>query len=287
MVKKFDVFISHSSKDRELVENILNTLEENGLKCWISSRDIMISQDYQAAIIEGLENSKMIIVVLTENANASRDVFKEIACADNYDIPIVPFIAEDIELSKAIKYMVSSSQGIFATESNKDSKIKDLSIKIKQVLNLSDDKITHKNSIQQNKINSNKRFIPYIIGLIILVISTGLFFLKNKDSDKNIVAKTKIVENKEKQVVTETEPTKKEKMIITPSKKKEREKSVVKALPKTSDETKPSTLQKIDKDEEVQELKSIKDDEHLQNLDSIDDTEEPVTLRSKELKDID
>lgn len=37
---KYDVFISHSSADLELSETIYDYLQEQGIKCWIDSRNV-------------------------------------------------------------------------------------------------------------------------------------------------------------------------------------------------------------------------------------------------------
>ena len=34
-----DVFISHSSKDKDIADTVVNFLEDKGLSCWITPRD--------------------------------------------------------------------------------------------------------------------------------------------------------------------------------------------------------------------------------------------------------
>ena len=49
-----DVFISHSSKDKEIAELICNTLEARGIKCRIAPGDIQGGDDWSAAITDAI-----------------------------------------------------------------------------------------------------------------------------------------------------------------------------------------------------------------------------------------
>ena len=44
-----DVFISHSSIDKELADKVCETLEARSLKCWIAPRDIMPGSEWAVA----------------------------------------------------------------------------------------------------------------------------------------------------------------------------------------------------------------------------------------------
>ena len=41
-----DVFISHSSKDKQTADAICHYLEQNGIRCWIAPRDILPGEDW-------------------------------------------------------------------------------------------------------------------------------------------------------------------------------------------------------------------------------------------------
>jgi len=54
MNKKFEIFISYASQDREIAYSLCEYLEKNGLLCWIAPRNISPSQKYSEAIIRGI-----------------------------------------------------------------------------------------------------------------------------------------------------------------------------------------------------------------------------------------
>ena len=45
------IFISFSSKDDAVARAVVQFLEAQGLKCWISLRDILPGQNYQESIV--------------------------------------------------------------------------------------------------------------------------------------------------------------------------------------------------------------------------------------------
>jgi len=46
-----DVFISHSSVDKNAADAICHALEQSGVKCWIAPRDIQPGANYGGEII--------------------------------------------------------------------------------------------------------------------------------------------------------------------------------------------------------------------------------------------
>jgi hypothetical protein len=52
---KRTVFISHSSKDKAIGNEICRFLEANGISCWIASRDVTPGKNYGAAIIDSIK----------------------------------------------------------------------------------------------------------------------------------------------------------------------------------------------------------------------------------------
>ena len=103
-----DVFISHSSKDKAIADAVCATLEGKGIRCWIAPRDVPPGKDWGEAIIEGLEGSRIMILVFSSHANESVNVPKEVERAINKGLDVVPFRVEDVKLSKKLEYHLSS-----------------------------------------------------------------------------------------------------------------------------------------------------------------------------------
>ncbi|MBI1765307.1 MAG: SUMF1/EgtB/PvdO family nonheme iron enzyme [Acidobacteria bacterium] len=67
----YDVFLSHSSKDKPLVRPLAERLRADGLRVWFDERDINPGSHWQSKIEEGLEQSRVLVVCVSENGSTS------------------------------------------------------------------------------------------------------------------------------------------------------------------------------------------------------------------------
>jgi formylglycine-generating enzyme required for sulfatase activity len=104
-----DAFISHSSKDKLSADAVCSALESRGIRCWVAPRDIAPGANWGEAIIDGLSHSRVVILILSQHANVSPQVMREVERAVSKGIPIVPLRIEDVPLSKSMEYFLSSA----------------------------------------------------------------------------------------------------------------------------------------------------------------------------------
>lgn len=104
-----DAFISHSSKDKLSADAVCSSLESRGIRCWVAPRDIAPGANWGEAIIDGLSHSRVVILILSQHANVSPQVMREVERAVSKGIPIVPLRIEDVPLSKSMEYFLSSA----------------------------------------------------------------------------------------------------------------------------------------------------------------------------------
>jgi TIR domain-containing protein len=109
-----DVFISHSSLDRELATSVCQCLERDGLGCWIAPRDITPGSSWGGSIVQALDECPVMVLLLTERANASRHVVKEVERADSKAARIVTFRAEPVTLNPSLEYFLSAEHWLDA-----------------------------------------------------------------------------------------------------------------------------------------------------------------------------
>ena len=76
-----DVFISHALKDKDFATTICEKLESSQVKCWIAGRDISAGDEWSEAIRKAIGSSLVVVLVLSENANAATHMEREIAHA--------------------------------------------------------------------------------------------------------------------------------------------------------------------------------------------------------------
>src|SRR5580704_10857577 len=90
-----DVFISHAPKDKSIADAICEKLESARLRCWIPARDISPGEDWTEATRNAIGSSRVMVLVLSENANAAHHIEREIAHAFYTRRIIIPFRVAD------------------------------------------------------------------------------------------------------------------------------------------------------------------------------------------------
>ncbi len=74
---KYDVFLSHSSKDKDIVRAVAERLRDDGLRVWFDEWKIRAGDSIPAKIDEGLEHSRVVAFCMSENAFGSEWVTLE------------------------------------------------------------------------------------------------------------------------------------------------------------------------------------------------------------------
>lgn len=114
MGKERDIFISYSSKNMEVAEDIREHLEQNGFTWQMAPYCITGGSDYAELIMDGISACKVFLLVLTEEAQLSPHVRRELECAINSNKVIVPIHMDQSAIQKAYQYHLSVNQIIDA-----------------------------------------------------------------------------------------------------------------------------------------------------------------------------
>ena len=107
-------FISHASEDSGAAEKITAFLEKSGISCWIAPRDVRPGQEYAAEIVRGIAQSAVMVLVLSENANDSTFVKREVERAVSQGKPIFPIRVREVKPSQSLELFISSHHWIDA-----------------------------------------------------------------------------------------------------------------------------------------------------------------------------
>lgn len=67
----FDVFLSHSNKDKAAVRKVAERLRKDGLRVWFDEWEIKPGASIPAKIEEGLEQSRVLVLCMSANAFGS------------------------------------------------------------------------------------------------------------------------------------------------------------------------------------------------------------------------
>lgn len=90
----YDIFISYRRTDQSLARALVFALEARGISVWWDQK-IEGGEDWRDTIVEGLSNSKALVILFSESCNQSKQLKKELAVADTLDKVVVPVLIED------------------------------------------------------------------------------------------------------------------------------------------------------------------------------------------------
>jgi hypothetical protein len=103
-----DAFISYSSRDKATADATCTALEASGIRCWIAPRDVMPGIEWGEAIIDGINQSRVLVLIFSANANESPQIRREIERAVGKGIPIIPFRIQDIAPTRSLEYFIGA-----------------------------------------------------------------------------------------------------------------------------------------------------------------------------------
>src|SRR5688500_18192123 len=104
----YDVFISHSSRDKTVADAVCAALEQSGIRCWIAPRDIRPGEDWGASIVEGIRHSRAMVLVFSSSTNASGHIPREVEQAVKQGVTVIPFRIEEVVPKGSLDYNLSS-----------------------------------------------------------------------------------------------------------------------------------------------------------------------------------
>jgi hypothetical protein len=104
-----DVFISYAAKaDKAVADAVCRRLEEAGIRCWIAPRDVGFGKNWAASIVDAIGGAKLVVVIFSAAANASRNVLDEVGTALDGGVTVIPFRIADIRPTGGMQLRLSS-----------------------------------------------------------------------------------------------------------------------------------------------------------------------------------
>lgn len=126
--KQYQIFISHSSKDKDMAWELCVNLEKEGYGCWIAPRDIPAGCKYEVAIMKGIETCPVMIVVCTNNILDSDYMLDEVNAAKRRKKLIIStYMEEGFEFNEEYEFLLSRYQWVKMWDSPMKSHIAEIS----------------------------------------------------------------------------------------------------------------------------------------------------------------
>jgi hypothetical protein len=129
-----DVFISHSSADKRAADAACALLEATGIKCWIAPRDIRPGSDWGESIITAIEQTRVMLLLLSKQANSSPQIRREVERAVNRSVMIIPVRLENVLPARSLEFFLSTSHWMDAFPPPFENHLEKLSRTIHQIV---------------------------------------------------------------------------------------------------------------------------------------------------------
>lgn len=105
------VFISYSSENLEDALTVRSLLMNRGVKVWMAPGDIPAgSSNYSGVIARAIRNSECLVLLLTNEAQNSAWVDKEVERAISYGKPVIPIALDRIALNDSFEFYLANQQ---------------------------------------------------------------------------------------------------------------------------------------------------------------------------------
>ena len=101
---KYDIFISYSRRDSELVLSIVKQLQERGFAIWIDIDGIESGDAFKSVIVRAIKNSDVFLFFSSKASNESPWTVKEVNTAVHLKKKIIPIRLDDTEYHDSILF---------------------------------------------------------------------------------------------------------------------------------------------------------------------------------------
>jgi hypothetical protein len=106
------VFVSYASQDAAVANAVVENIEQHGIKCWIAPRDATPGSQCAEETAVAIDDTKVLVLVLSEHAVASPHVGREVERVASKRRRIIGLRTDSAPLTRSFEYFLSESQWI-------------------------------------------------------------------------------------------------------------------------------------------------------------------------------
>ena len=173
---KYDVFISHSTKDKKATETVVDYLESNGIACFVSYRDIPHCDNWAEILVKAIEDSAMVVYIHSESANVSEQVTREVQISiDDYKKPLVTYRLTSEPFKGAKKFFIQTLNWIDSLIDPKDG-LEELLRSVKDTLAGQETKTIEQNFSRLGLFIRRHKLPIAIVLLSVVLVTCGCLF---------------------------------------------------------------------------------------------------------------
>jgi hypothetical protein len=127
------VFISYSTPQFAMALETCRFVERGGLACWMAPRDIPPGAAYPDAIAAAIRQCRAMVVLVSEAANVSPHVKREVERALHHKAAILPVRVQDVRPTEGMEYLLSLCQWVDAYRCGLDACLPELMTRLRAV----------------------------------------------------------------------------------------------------------------------------------------------------------
>jgi ABC-type oligopeptide transport system substrate-binding subunit len=177
----FDVFISHSNKDKAVADAAVAHLEGRGIRCWVAPRDITPGADWGQEIASAIKQCRIFLLIFSNHSNRSQRVLDELNLAISREATILPFRIENIDPVGAMQLHLASRHWLDAYDPSWKAHLDSLAETISGILGIRPkEQPQAKPSTQiREKKPSSKKLRPFFLiplGAVGILVALGIIF---------------------------------------------------------------------------------------------------------------
>ena len=194
-----DVFISCCEKDRQIAYLTCRKLEENGISCYLASRDSVPGTDGALSEDFAIQSAKIMVVIFTETANNSPKIAGQLSKAVPNNLTIFPLKLTQSPLSDSMQFYLSTVHWLEGEKENLDVSLNVLVMECRAILSGGENDKTAKKGRREDGSSGRgkKRGAKRVLSVLyIAMFLLGVFYLfitladaggRNKDLASDIV----------------------------------------------------------------------------------------------------
>lgn len=148
------IFISYKNEEFNEALVVKTALENNGIDCWMAPMSIGAGSSYAAEIPSAIRNCDAFLLILSEKAQESKWIPRELDQAINNNKLILPYLIENCDLNDEFAFYLANVQYYDATN-NKETVLSRVVDDIKKLLNVDTFEVTE---IENSIVDEEKSF---------------------------------------------------------------------------------------------------------------------------------
>ena len=160
-----DIFISYSSRNAAVADAVCARLEAERIRCWYAPRDIETGANWAASIDTAIRESRALVLIFTDDSNASKQVLREINLAANRGLPIIPLRLTGADPIDDLRYYLTGVHWLDAMDEHLDEDIDALCAYCTAVLEAESEAARRRNEERARK-EKRRRRLAILLGCV-------------------------------------------------------------------------------------------------------------------------